>query len=295
MLVDDAIERELELLGSLQGSLQGGPVAVEPGQAVAEMAYLMVSSKFGYAGFPLVDSLQRGGLIYLSTLDVKVITEKIYSPEALEMVKDHLTKSIVPVKSDPRATLDWSASLYYNTQITLPLFNAGQIYSVSLLFGHFLRRAEKRFKLEKMMSDSTGSQTLRKYMESMTPDQVAEARALALEVQHVIELQMVALFGDMELLKLQVFKALGPPDPLATEADLSAKLEAALRRGDVMSVRLTTGDLRRLLVEAVVFGSFLQDVEGLVESHYELTTSPSFSLGLRRVLGIDDAGEVMFE
>ena len=50
-----------------------------------------------------------------------------------------------------------------------------------------------------------------------------------------------------------------------------------MQAGTIDSVTLTVGNQRRMILEAVAYGTFLRDVEGNIDSNYGLLTATSAS------------------
>lgn len=53
----------------------------------------------------------------------------------------------------------------------------------------------------------------------------------------------------------------------------------AVAKDEVESLSITVGTQRRAVLEAVAFGTFLRDVEGYVDSEYQLLTPVSSASG----------------
>eukprot|EP00475_Leptophrys_vorax_P007333 TRINITY_DN14643_c0_g1_i5.p1 TRINITY_DN14643_c0_g1~~TRINITY_DN14643_c0_g1_i5.p1 ORF type:complete len:341 (-),score=3.23 TRINITY_DN14643_c0_g1_i5:174-1055(-) len=220
---------------------------------------------------------------------------RVHSEEALDMVKEHLATILGPrpaagVVNDDRVVVGTSK------------LRLGQVYAASIMYGYFLRRVDQRFQLEKSIGmlkglmgagSATGSgeeegvvgipkeelveeegvsgggveaekdgegaesdgtrmeRTLRAYVQSFDADTLQRTATMrSRESVEVIERHTEALFGKPEV----VANAEG----------------VAVVKDD--SARLTVSTLRRLILEAVAFGSFLWDVESFVDSRYKITS-----------------------
>merc|ERR1712136_638114 len=135
----------------------------------------------------------------------------------------------------------------------MPLFQAGQVYLLSLSFGYYLRRAEARFQLDKLAGgvwdesadEVSRTTSLKEYISAFGPQDVQSLWSVSsLEAQMAMKEQISSLFGDLAALKVKLMTALG---------------------------EVNTPDLRRLVLEAVAFGSLLNDAERQFDSVYELT------------------------
>lgn len=51
--------------------------------------------------------------------------------------------------------------------------------------------------------------------------------------------------------------------------ELMKKVAEEMKAGNLDAVSLTVGNQRRMILEAVAFGTFLRDVEGNIGSHYQ--------------------------
>merc|ERR550532_836016 len=96
----------------------------------------------------------------------------------------------------------------------------------------------------------------------------------SVEAQMAMEAQVTALFGDLRVLK--------------------GKLEQAIQRNEVASLRITSDDLRRLVLEAVAYGALLIDMEKQVDTLYELTPASNRQMGALTGDG-DDEGRMLPE
>merc|ERR1712118_387522 len=86
-----------------------------------------------------------------------------------------------------------------------------------------------------------------------------------------MELQITALFGDLRALKEKFVSALGQ---VTSPEEAQRKLVQAVLNDEVETVRLTSDDLTRLVLEAVAYGSLLNDAEKQLNMVYELTPRP---------------------
>lgn len=99
---------------------------------------------------------------------------------------------------------------------------------------------------------------------------MATARLVSQEGAALIELQTSALFGDVKSLQRQMQETVGQ-DATSVE-ELMARVQEAVASGAVETLTMTVATQRRAVLEAVAFGTFLRDVEGWVDSDYQLLT-----------------------
>lgn len=270
---------------------------------VTELMYLKVCGKFKQLGVPLIPSLKAGGDFRFGSIDISGLTDDIYSKDALDLVREHLYRIIGQQGS--------TAFMGSMAIVQIALFQAGQVYAMSSLFGYYLRRVDARFQLEKLAGtfgawgdeapsevaspfaeeDQSSQQSLKDYVSTFGPEELQRMTTVASAEAHMaMESQVFALFGDLRVLKEKLVNALGP---VSSNEEVSQKLEQAVQNGEVESLRITSEDLRRLVLEAVAFGALLNDAETQVDSLYEL--SPSMSRPMGALTGDDDEGRMLPE
>ena len=212
--------------------------------------------------------------------------EHLHSPEAYEMIQNHLALILGNRLGDS------------NSLAQISKLRVGQVYAASVMYGYFLKRVDQRFQLEKTMKTlPSGSEEnnsfqavgdtkpigrdessqpasshpevssfaaegispggfgygikpsrLRSYVMSFDGETIQRyATIRSKEAVSIIEKHTEALFGRPEI----VITPMGSVD--------SSKDEL---------IKISFGGLKRLVLEAVTFGSFLWDVESYVDSRY---------------------------
>lgn len=257
----------------------------ERARVVTELLYLKVCARFKQLQVPLIPTLRGGGNVKFGALDLKGLTTDVYSQDALELVREHLFRII-----GQQGSTDFMGGM---AVVQIALFQVGQVYAMSSLFGYYLRRVDARYQLEKLAGnfgawgeessgepaanpfedDKEGAQSLKDYINDFGPEEVQRMTTIAsVEAQMAMEQQVTALFGDLRVLKEKLVNALG----MSTSAqEATRKLEQAIQANEVESLRITSDDLRRLVLEAVAYGALLNDAEKQVDTSYELTPSSS--------------------
>lgn len=222
------------------------------------------------------------------------------------MVKEHLMGMLGPEAS----------AAYGNALVRTSKLQAAQMYAASIMFGYFLRKADKRFSLDRAMgtlplnpeesarslealfesasamdsvdaadlgiegdargrpsaserSDaSEGKLTLKQYIQSFDAATLAEtARVVSLEGVVLAERQTGALFGSVETLAREMQSALEEGgEPITSPEELMRRVEDVVGGGKVATVTLPVATQRRVVLEAVAFGSFLRDAEAFVDA-----------------------------
>lgn len=261
-------------------------------RTLEEILYALVVQKFVEAGVSLVPALSHSidssGRVDQWTETVEEKLQRLHSSEAYEMIENHLTLILGQRQGDA-------------TIAAISKLRVGQVYAASVMYGYFLKRVDQRFQLEKTMkslpwgseeedsalnqvmttdsmpsaqastshpemgswtaphfnaggpSQSIKPSRLRSYVMSFDSDTLQRyATVRSKEAFGIIEKHTEALFGKPEI----VITPEGTVD--------SSKDE---------HIRLSFAGLRRLILEAVTFGSFLWDVESFVDSRYHFVTN----------------------
>jgi hypothetical protein len=259
-------------------------------KALEEILYALVVQKFMDANVSLIPTIgpssteSSGQVDTWPSQDEKL--EQLHSPEAYEMIQNHLTLILGNRVGDSTVVAQISK------------LRVGQVYAASVMYGYFLKRVDQRFQLEKTMkilpngvdereSDihkavgqdvkpggrglsyqalsshpeaisggiSPGgfghglkASRLRNYVMSFDGETLQRyATIRSKEAVSIIEKHTEALFGRPEIV-------ITPQGTIDTSKD--------------ELVTISLGGLKRLALEAVTFGSFLWDVESYVDSRY---------------------------
>jgi len=267
-------------------------------RALEDLMYASILHKFVTLGVDLLPQLD--GLTEVGGANYKALTEGVHSVEALELVKQHLN-----------TILGAAPASYSNVMIKISKLQAAQVYAASVMFGYFLRRVDRRFSLEKAVGTLPKSQeetlktleamfntaeapsvnpdypdmhsqgssaagvSLRQYVEQFDQSTLSEtARIVSMEGVTLVERHTAALFGSIESLSKQMQEAMGP-EPIESPQELIAKIKEVVDSDKVACLKLTYGTQRRIILEAVAFGSFLRDVETNVDNVHGLLTPVS--------------------
>lgn len=292
--------------------------ALERRNGVQDVMYANILQKFRNIGVDMLPPLDEES-VYLKGVDLNQLTNGVHSVEALEMVKEHLMGMLGPQAS----------AAYSNSLVRMSKLQAAQMYAASIMFGYFLRRADRRFSLDRAAgtlpmnplesaaalealfnsasamdsvdeadaganargfaaeefafdADKPGSRsgseasagagantTLKQYIQSFDQQALAEtARIVSLEGVVLAERQTGALFGSVEDLAREMQSALEDGgEPITTPDQLMERVQDVVGGGKVKTVTLPVATQRRVVLEAVAFGSFLRDVESYVDSY----------------------------
>ncbi|KAL2553514.1 hypothetical protein Fot_07133 [Forsythia ovata] len=271
--------------------------ANERRKALEEILYALVVQKFMDANVSLIPTIvpssseNSGRVDTWPTQEGKL--ESLHSPEAYEMIQNHLSLILGNRLGDLTSIAQISK------------LRVGQVYAASVMYGYFLKRVDQRFQLEKTMknlprgidneeikiqqernpsvesSDESSFQNaqphpevsslsgggfsaggfrpgikpsrLRTYVMSFDGETLQRyATIRSKEAVSIIEKHTEALFGRPEIV-------ITPDGTVDTSKD--------------ELIKISFGGLRRLVLEAVTFGSFLWDVESYVDSRYHFVAN----------------------
>lgn len=246
-------------------------------KTLEEIVYALVVQKFVDADVTLIPAVTLSSSDSSSRVDSCQGQDKnlqgIHSPESYEMIQNHLALILGNRQSDSKSVAQISK------------LRVGQVYAASVMYGYFLKRVDQRFQLEKTMKilpnglndvveredvdvqhvgpsvdgkDDVGDVSsrmsrLRNYVMSFDVDTLQRyATIRSKESVNIIEKHTEALFG---------------------RPDVAITAEGSTDSTKDKVMKISFGCLRRLVLEAVTFGSFLWDVESYVDSRYHFVTS----------------------
>eukprot|EP00899_Mesostigma_viride_P011650 jgi/Mesvir1/20486/Mv12372-RA.1 len=254
-------------------------------RTVVDILYSLVVSKFVAMDMNMLPSISEAAKMNpgeISRPDDELLLS-VHTKEARSMILQHVDMLFagVPMSqvNDPRAVAP------------LPISRANMIYAASLMFGYFLRRVDTRYSFEKRMlrgpmaqlgdggaspsgeasvevDPALGSKIadLKTYVSNFSPEILQSMAKPTLEGVQVVRKQLSGLFGSSG--QLQIF---------LQEADARAAAEEARARGEGQPAQddkvlvMSVPAVRNMVLEAVVFGTFLCDAEEQVGIRYPLT------------------------
>jgi len=108
-------------------------------QAVQDLMYASILHKFVALQVDLLPPLD--GRVDPGPVNLNALTKGVHTDEALEMVRSHLSSVLGGNEN----------AAFSNATIRLSKLQAAQVYAASILFGYFLRRVDKRFRLERSL------------------------------------------------------------------------------------------------------------------------------------------------
>lgn len=265
--------------------------ANERRKALEEILYTLVVQRFMEADVSLIPAIapsssdSSGRVGTWPSQDEKL--ERLHSPEAYEMIQNHLALILGNRIGDLTSVAQISK------------LRVGQVYAASVMYGYFLKRVDQRFQLEKTMkilpNGSDGESTIERAVgESMRPNDVEDsyqAVSAHAEVSSWSGGVSAGGFGHgIKPSRLRTYVMSFDGETLQRYATIRSKeavsiiekhTEALFGRPEIVitpqgtvdsskdeQIKITFGGLKRLVLEAVTFGSFLWDVESYVDSRY---------------------------
>lgn len=252
--------------------------------AVEDVMYMLLIYKFSEIRVPLVPKLSRcmynGRLEIWPSKDWEL--ESIYKFEVLQMIREHIS-TVIGLRVNSSVTDTWAT-----TQIQR--LHLGRVYAASILYGYFLKSASLRYDLEQCLSLVHRDFCLSRKNSLQVPEMWPHGLK-NLVFGHVNNPESVTLgqgTGKVEPKqeKLKCYLMGFDPETLQRCAKLRSKEAVnliekhsyALFGDGKKGLLLETDDmiltsfssLKRLVLEAIAFGSFLWDTEEYVDAVYKL-------------------------
>ncbi|KAK9057451.1 hypothetical protein SSX86_022286 [Deinandra increscens subsp. villosa] len=266
--VDEAYARKALTVDSSEAALHRRIAELKQQEcktSVEDVMYMLIFYKFSELRVHLVPPLSK--CIYNNRLEILPSKdwelESIHSFEILEMIKEYLT-FVIGWRSDFSVTESWATT-------KIKQANLCHIYTTSILFGYFLKSTTLRHQLEMSLADPIDDIIMNAYI----------CRRKNLVFGHTHNKIPTSPFdGKRERENLVSYLTGFTSDSLAKCAqpnskealNLITKYSFALF-GDVGSDKMIStsfATLKRLVLEAVAFGSFLWDSEEYVKTVYNL-------------------------
>ncbi|KAF7845601.1 UV-B-induced protein [Senna tora] len=268
LLVDDrdaALARMLLSTPSHEASLHRRIAEMKEHEceiAVQDVMHLLIFYKFSEIRVPLVPKLCR--CMYNGRLEILPSKhwelESIYSLEILDMIREHVT-SVTGLRAKSSVTASWATT-------EIKQFLLARIYVASILYGYFLKSLSLRHHLER---------SLCVHEESDLPLPLPHTTALAFHNAYTDGIKDV-IFANMEdqlqdikcyvMGSLQRCAKLRSKEAVNLVETYTFALFSSIENDDVILTSFST--LKRLVLEAVAFGSFLWDTEDYIDNLFLL-------------------------
>lgn len=250
--------------------------------AIEEVMYMLIVHKFSEIQVPMVPRfskcIKNGRLEIWASRDREL--ESIHGLDVLELIREHVS-----------TVLGWigkSDATDKRTTIQIQRLQLGRIYAASIMYGYFLKSACNRHDLELNLTLTNLDLPLGHGIEcSLTKSQpcAEECRTVNSSAHPVSsfcqglkrgrKLKRFIMGFDSETLqrcaKLKSQEAVNLIEKHSWALFGDDNETGSIDKDEVIAV--TFSSLKRLILEAVAFGSFLWDVEGYVGSFYRLKES----------------------
>lgn len=247
--------------------------------AVEDVMYMLIFYKFSEIRVPLVPKLSR--CIYNGRLEIWPSKdwelESIHSFEILDMVREHIS-TVIGLRANCSVRDSWTT-----TQIQK--LHLGRVYVASILYGYFMKSASLRLHLEQCLILAHHNRHLSNRNSLQFPEMWSYGLK-NLVFNRVNNVEPVSLGqGSSKQEKLKCYVMGFDPETLQRCAKLKSKEGVNLIEkhscalfGDTKKGSLETDEailtsyssLKRLVLEAIAFGSFLWDTEEYVNTLYKL-------------------------
>ncbi|KAJ8558273.1 hypothetical protein K7X08_005039 [Anisodus acutangulus] len=251
--------------------------------SVEDIMYMLISYKFSGIRVHLVPRLSK--CMYNGRLEIWPCKdwelESIHSCEVLEMVREHLT-TVLGWKEKSNVVDNWAPT-------RVQKFVLCRVYAASVLYGYFLKSASLRHHLEQKLDHinpdlgiASSNQLLLSEMQSLGSEIVPFGGTSGTRSTSVGQ---IPLIREKKPDKLKYYVMSFNPEtlqmcakPKSKEAlNLIEKHSYALfgdkKTGLVASdeiISTSLASLKRIVLEAIAFGSFLWDAEEYVRTVYKL-------------------------
>ncbi|KAE8678346.1 purple acid phosphatase 17-like [Hibiscus syriacus] len=267
--------------------------ANERKRALEEILYALVVQKFMDANISLVPAITSSSADPSGRVDTwpsqEDRLEQLHSDEAYEMIQNHLALILGNRLGDSTSVAQISK------------LRVGQVYAASVMYGYFLRRVDQRFQLEKSMKilpnasdgeessieQTVGDDTRPSYQAVSSHPEVSSWSAGGIspggfgnEIKPS-RLRTYVMSFDGETLQrystIRSKEAVGiiekHTEALFERPEIGITPQGTVDSSNDELIKISFGGLKRLVLEAVTFGSFLWDVERFVDSRYHFVTN----------------------
>uniref|UniRef100_A0A1D1XJ86 UV-B-induced protein At3g17800, chloroplastic n=1 Tax=Anthurium amnicola TaxID=1678845 RepID=A0A1D1XJ86_9ARAE len=280
---ESAVARRDHSLGSAESHLHERIAEITQKEcqiAVEEVMYMSIVHRFYEIEVPMVPCLTT----FLGrTLDIWPSEEKglvsIHSSEVLEMVREHLSNIL-----GRTGTFDVSAN---ESKTQIKRLQLGRIYAASIIYGYFLKSVCLRHHLEYNFTLTSRDFPLNyliqmphmKYLKCKSeqnvatpayPKDVMPSSYSAMRARKVKKLRSYVMGFDPSTLQICAKLKSREAANLIEKHSRALFLEHEVLNLEDEVVPVFYSSMKRLVLEAVAFGSFLWDAERYVDSVYSL-------------------------
>ncbi|KAK1263446.1 hypothetical protein QJS04_geneDACA017430 [Acorus gramineus] len=263
--------------------------AKERNKVLEEILYALVVQKFVNAEILMMPAIRMVAR-WWDYEEGKNTLELFHSPEALEMINNHLSRILGLRVTD------------LSTVRPISTLQIGRVYASSVTYGYFLRRVDQRFQLEKSY-ETCGSVEEESDTRQVMPDQLLRPKEYGWIVASHPDDSVVenstwflgfgpgvsnegvkpSLWSYIMSLETDIFQSYARISSKEVISIIEKHTGALLGRPEMFInpvgaknslrgefIKISFGVLKSLMLEAVTFGSFLRDAVSYVDSRYRL-------------------------
>ena len=277
----------------------------ERSQNLQDVMYYSVVDKFRRLGISMLGPLD-GIVDLDGNSNLEALTEGVHSVEALEMVRNHLMQVLSGPGGQPPPSLNavmkiskLQAAQVYAASIMFGYFlrRVDKRFQLDRMMGtladspdDMAARLEKIFnaassesydeddaefmdfdaapppedpEAQALVAKKKGK--LQEYVESFDQETLVQtANIVSAEAAVLVERQSTALFGSIQDLQAEMQAAVG--EDSSSVEELLGRLQEVVENDMVKSLTLSVSAQRRIVLEAVAYGTFLRDIESQVQA-----------------------------
>jgi hypothetical protein len=281
---DAAVSRMILASDSDQALLHRRIAQIKENQcevAVEDIMSLLIFYKFSEIRVPLVPKLSKcvynGRLEILPSKDWEL--ESIHTLEVLDMIKEHVT-TVTGLKAKSSVTESWATT-------KVRQFLLARVYVASILYGYFLKSVSLRYHLERNLNLANHDVHLG-HRNSLSFKDMCPYGFVEDILGHLTNMQSIGqglVRHEEEIEDLKCYVMRFHPGSLQRCAKLRTKEAVNLVRSYSCALFNSEGfdsaenddviltsfsSLKRLVLEAVAFGSFLWETEDYINNVYKL-------------------------
>uniref|UniRef100_A0ACD5XQ58 Uncharacterized protein n=1 Tax=Avena sativa TaxID=4498 RepID=A0ACD5XQ58_AVESA len=278
----DTLTRWQHSIGSSEDSLHRRIAQMKEQEcrtAIEDVMYVLIVHKYFKIEVPMVPNLSK--LMSNRRLHIwpprEENLESIHGTEVLGLIREHLTSIIRWVhKNGPKINL---------STLRVKRLQLGRIYSASIMYGYFLKSVTVRHRLDLTLAQPQGSVQPIQFLNAQLATTWKEQKEAFCSSVQLLSSSKRSSIVDLHDLKSYIMGF----DPKTLElcakvrsseaSNLIEKQSRALFEEKIGStendeaVILDPASLKRLLLEAIAFGSFLWDAEDYVDEIFKLQDS----------------------
>lgn len=248
-------------------------------KTIEEIIYCFIVHKFVENNITMIPSISRPPY---PTMDIdswpnqEQKLEALHSPDALEMIRSHLSLVIDERFVGPLAS-----------SVQISKLKLGKLYAASIMYGYFLKRVDERYQLERSMNTLPPKINDPRIVDNPNPNPFWDMESMVQispdgesfeeDDGKSYRLRSYVMYLDAET--LQRYATIRSKEAISliekqTQAlfgrpDIRLREDGTIDTSNDEVVSISYSGLTMLILEAVAFGSFLWETESYVESKYQ--------------------------